>query len=83
MSTDPGLLSVYGPLAAPARTGGPGPYRCGCAASYGESCPACDGTDAEQREYRQATRAERRAYDAGMAAWYLAHPHTDAQEKTA
>jgi hypothetical protein len=22
----------------------PGPYRCGCNASFGQSCPACDGS---------------------------------------
>jgi hypothetical protein len=26
------------------RSGMPGPYGCGCNASYGQSCPACDGS---------------------------------------
>jgi hypothetical protein len=32
----------------------PGPYRCGCNASYGQSCPECDGTAAEDRELHRS-----------------------------
>ena len=38
------------------RSGGPGPYRCGCNASYGQSCPGCDGTDADAREQARTRR---------------------------
>lgn len=39
----------------------PGPYRCGCNASYGQSCGECDGTYEDQRE---AARMRRRRLQA-------------------
>jgi hypothetical protein len=39
----------------------PGPYRCGCNPTYGQSCPDCDGTAAEQREIDRLPPAERTA----------------------
>lgn len=53
---------------------------CVCDATRGESCAIDDGTAAEQREYRQATRPQRRAHDAAMAAWWL---RADDQRNTA
>lgn len=38
----------------------PGPYRCGCNPSYGQSCRECDGTAAEQREIDRMPLRERR-----------------------
>lgn len=32
----------------------PGPYRCGCNPTYGQSCRYCDGVDAEDAELRRA-----------------------------
>lgn len=39
----------------------PGPYRCGCNASYGQSCSYCDGSEADAREADQVRRAAKRA----------------------
>lgn len=32
----------------------PGAYRCGCNASYGQECNACNGVEAEDAELRKA-----------------------------
>ena len=50
------MWPASGPLVLPAVRGGIG-YRCGCLPSYGESCPRCDGTGADEWEVRKAHRA--------------------------
>lgn len=66
-------LPVFGLLSRPVRPSFRGPYRCGCNPSFGASCAFCDGTESEISEYYQANRAQRRVFDAAMAAWHLTH----------
>lgn len=56
------LYGVIGPLEV-ARPHRPGPYRCGCNPSYGQSCLGCDGSDAERGE-SSAHRRERESREA-------------------
>lgn len=42
---------------------GPGPTACGCNPTYGQSCPGCDGSEAERQDMWRMPRAERVALE--------------------
>lgn len=59
--------TVYVP-SLPERFGvGLGYGRCECSPTDGQSCPACDGTDAERAEMRRMPRREREALETANA----------------
>ena len=73
-----GLLPVFGPIAPPVRRPSvPAEQRhqliraglCPCDPTTGQSCRLCDGTDAEEREFWSASRAQRSEYLRGMREW--------------
>jgi hypothetical protein len=56
----------------------PGPYRCGCNPTYGQSCRDCDGTAADEREMSKRRWEWYRLHGAGPAdAVYLARMGLD------